>query len=329
MNNANTNLLFSCLSGYNIYLPSKNGVFDRIHMFTDEEVDVREIPGVTAKRAQEMWRYFIEYPINIKHFIWPIDIVEVDDRKIGLVFRKRAFPKMEPIKKILYSPELLSWKNTSIQNIIKNLLIAFDDLHSGGYAYHAFDMNKMFFSESSGEILVDFSLAMTCHFFDLKHADTLRPENVQVEFLPPWASFNEKGLFSLEDDYYSIAVILFRLMIGRMPYQGRLMDGIGDIMDRQRDVDPGMHLKMFEHYHNHPIFIFDETDRSNSIGLYSHEEKIIEKWENLPSEIRMMFNTVFSKNNIKKAHGEKNLYTEREWLDALKKANIISPEVQK
>lgn len=329
MSNVNTSLLFSCLSGYNIYLSSKNGIFDRIHMFTDEAVDIREVPGVTATRAQEKWRYFIEYPINIKHFIWPIDIVEISDGTIGLVFRKRAFPKMEPIKKLLYSPDLLNWKNTSIQNIINSLLIAFDDLHSGGYAYHAFDMNKIFFSESNGEILVDFSLAMTNHFFDRKHIDPLSPEEVQVEFLPPWSSYNEKGFFSLDDDYYSIAAMLFRLMIGRMPYQGRLMDGVGDIMDRQRDVDQGMHIKMFEHYHNNPVFIFDEKDNSNNIGLYSHEEKIIKKWEELPSEIRVMFNTVFSKNNIGKAYGEKKLYTEREWIDALKKANIISLEVQK
>lgn len=329
MSNASTNLLFSCLSGYNIYLSSKNGVFDRIHMFTDEEVDVREVPGITATEAQEKWRYFIEHPINIKHFIWPIDIVEISDGKMGLVFRKRAFPKMEPIKKLLYSPDLLNWKNTNIQNIIRNLLTALEDLHSGGYAYHAFDMNKMFFNESNGEILIDFSSAMTRHFFDRKHSEPLNPEDVQVEFLPPWSSFNKNGSFSLEDDYYSVTAMLFRLMIGRMPYQGRLMDGVGDIMDRQRDVDQGMHIKMFEHYHNNPVFIFDDKDNSNSIGLYSHEEKIIEKWEGLPSEIRMMFNTVFSKNNIEKTRGEKEVYNEREWIDALQKASIISLEVQK
>lgn len=329
MSGVKSKLLFSCLTGYNIYIPSKSGISDRIHMFTSEEVDVREILLDTSLSVQEKWRYFIEYPVSVKHFLWPVDIVEIDKDKKGLVFKKRAFPKLEPIKKILYSPELLNWGNTNIRSLIKSLLIAFDELHSGGYAYHAFDMDKIFFNELNGEVLIDFSLAMTRHFFNRQHVDSFSTSAVQMEFLPPWSKFNEDYRLSLEDDYYSLAAMLFRLMIGRMPYQGRLMDGIGDIMDRQRDVDQGMHLKMFEHYHNNPVFIFDENDNSNSIGLYSHEEKIIDKWEGLPNEIRMMFKNVFSKDNIKRNYGNKKLYTAREWIAALEKASIISVEGKK
>ena len=121
-----SNLLFSCLTGYNIYAPSKNGISDRVHMFTSEEVDIREITGLTPYGVQEKWRYFVEYPINIKHFLWPVDIVEISKDKMGLIFRKRAFPKLKPIKQLLYSPELLNWKSTNIQAIIKSLLTAFD-----------------------------------------------------------------------------------------------------------------------------------------------------------------------------------------------------------
>ena len=323
-----SNLLFSCLTGYNIYAPSKNGISDRVHMFTSEEVDIREITGITPYGVQEKWRYFVEYPISIKHFLWPVDIVEISKDKMGLIFRKRAFPKLKPIKQLLYSPELLNWKSTNIQAIIKSLLTAFDELHTGGYSYHAFDIDKIFFNESNGEVLIDFSLAMSRNYFNRQHVDTLSSTYIQVEFLPPWSKFNENDQFALDDDYYSLAAMLFRLMIGRMPYQGRLMDGAGDIMDRQRDVDQGMHLKMFEHYHNNPVFIFDDNDDSNSIGLYSHEEKIIDKWEELPEEIKVMFKTVFSKENIKMNYGSKKLYSPREWISALEKANIISLEVK-
>ena len=297
-------------------------------MFTEEDVVIREVLGITVPEAQKKWRYFIEHPINIKHFFWPVDIVEITKEKIGLVFRKRAFPKLKPIKQLLYSPELLNWENADIQNIVKSLLVALDELHSGGYAYHAFDMERIFYNESNGEVLIDFSLAMSRHYFDRQHVEPISPSDVQIEFMPPWSKFNERNFFSLEDDYYSLAAMLFRLLIGRMPYQGRRMDGAGDIMDRQRDVDLGMHTRMFEHYRDNPVFIFDESDRSNSIGLFSHEEKIVGRWEKLPEEIKELFKEVFSKDNIEMNYGSKKLYPERVWMNALERANIISLEVK-
>ncbi|MBQ9414346.1 MAG: hypothetical protein IJU16_04380 [Clostridia bacterium] len=291
-------------------------------MFTEEEVDIREIPGDLRMIALDKWRYFIEYPVNIARYLWPVDIVEISDGKMGLVFRKRAFPKMEPLKKLLYSPEQLNWRNESIQRVIRNILLAFDELHSGGYSYHAFDMERMFYNENTGDILIDFSMAMSRHLFDRHHKDWVSAQNICIEFLPPWSKFREDGEFSLEDDYYSLAAMLFRLMIGRMPYQGRLMDGVGDMMDRQRDIDQGMHLIMVEYYHEHPVFIFDETDSSNHIGLYSHEEKIIEKWEDLPKTIQDMFRATFSKENIQNVW-HRTLYSARDWMAAFEKADMI------
>ncbi len=296
-------------------------------MLTNEEVNIREVAGIDEKAIQEKWKYFIQYPVDIRCYLWPIDAVALPNGNYGLIFRKRAFPKLEPLKKVLYNPEALYWKNSGIQTLIKNLLNAFNILHQGGYAYHAFDIEKMYYNESTNDVLIDFSLGMSRHMFEVQYASVSSFDDVRIEFLPPWVSINDTVEMSLEDDYYSIAAMLFRLMIGRMPYQGRHMDGMGYIMDRQRDIDQGSHIQMFEHYRNNPVFIFDEDDTSNNIGLYSHEEKIIDKWDELPAEIKKMFIDVFGKANITAERGKRKLYSVQEWTDALETAHIINKEV--
>lgn len=317
-------MLFSCLSGHNIYVPSSlDGGRTMIHLQSGTEVTVRPVHGMEPRLVEKKWHSFVERPIDINNILWPVDIIDLGKGTMGLVFTKRAFPKMEPLKTLLYNSNLLSWKREEIKTVVKSLLSVFDNIHKGGYAYHSFDMERIFYYGKECNILVDFTLGMSRHRNDPLFVSEMDKETIAIEFLPPWIDFSERGRLTLLDDLYSISAMLFRLLIGRMPYQGRLMDGHGDMMDLIRDTDPNGHITMFEHYHENPVFIFDKSNKTNSIGLYTHEEKFADLWNDLPERIREMFSETFTEENNKAPYEKKILYSPRQWLDALTDCGVI------
>lgn len=323
------NMFFSCLSGYNMYVPSQFQKDTMTHLLSDTEVTVRPIKQLDDEIVQTKWRHFIEHPINPNHATWPIDIVSLGDGKMGLIFKKRSLSKLQPIKNVLYRSILLGKEKEDVQKLTRNLLNAFIDMHDCGYAYHAFDIEKIFYNVETKEVVFDFTLGMSRHRSDVGFASDVDPEAIGIEFLPPWIDFDNRSKLSLADDYYSIAALLFRLFIGRMPYQGRLMHthGNNNIMEIDMDVDPAAHLNMFTYYHEHPVFIFDPDDDSNNVGeVLADEKQYVSRWNELPENVRDMFIKTFSKQNIE--HGIDNydkmqLFTPRQWMDALTNANII------
>lgn len=324
-------LIFSCLSGYNLYVPTRDGVADAVHFFSKDPVNIRYSRHIYAADILEKWKRFVEHPVDIQRFLWPTDIVDCDSRGLyGLVFPKRSFPKMEKLKKLLYSPDTLGLQNPLVRKLIRQLLLAFSELHAGGYVYHAFDLETMYYEETTGTVLLDFSPAMSLRGCGTPQLLGTAAEEIGIEFLPPWRKRSADEEFWPEDDEYSIATLLFRLLTGRMPYQGRFMDGYGDMMVAQRDVDPDMHIQMFQHYHENPVFIFDSEDRRNSIGTVSAEERVIDRWEALPLTIRRMFETVYSKENLARTpeenrarSGKRKLFSADQWLHALDGENLM------
>lgn len=323
VNAMNTRLFFSCLSGNNIYVPAKHDDTTMIHLLNSTEVSVRPIEKLDIVAAERKWAYFIQHPVNIKNILWPIDIIHLEEQRLGLVFRKRAFPKMEPLKNLLYTPSLLSWKRNEIKVLVKNLLSAFKNIHDGGYSFHAFDMNTMYFVRSTNEILFDFSLALARHFDNISAVMKVDEDAVATEFLPPWIDIEKREKLALADDFYSIAALIFRLFIGRMPYQGRYMDGHGDLMDAMRDTDPVDHIRMVSRYRENPIFIFDPNDKSNRLGTMTHEERISDLWDELPEKIKDMFIKTFAYSNINNGYDDKKLYSASEWLTALTETGVL------
>lgn len=329
-------IVFSCLSGFNYYLPTakpdsspEKATQYMTHIPSDTTVAVRPFESRLLPELLEKWRFFIEQPVDIRHIIWPVDFVQLDEQHTGLVFPCRTYPGMEPIRTLLYDSDLLDWRHSDIQAVIANLLEIFSYLHDGGYAYHAFDINRIFYKKKTCEVLMDFSLAMSKSQDPSARNLFIDSESVKIEFLPPWVEPGNTEAMTLNDDLYSLAALLFRLMIGRMPYQGRLMDGHGDIMDLIRDTDPEIHQQMFLYYHTIPLFVFDRNDTTNSLGLYTHEEIFIERWNALPASVRSVFEHTFSSETLRANSSERHFLSVGDWVRLLKEEKIISEEVKK
>ncbi len=316
--------VFSSLSGYNFYYITEkfkdeygNIKARAVHELNGTDVEIRYDIALSTGRTLKKWKYFIEHPIDINNILWPVDIIRDDEGVYGLVFRRRAFPPLKPFKDRLYNDEKLDWRNDDIQKLTINFLDLCKKIHDGGYAYHCFDICRMRFNPQDMDILFDFSLSMSRTYGELKKEEKINHADVGIEFLSPWLEMHEDNKMSLEDDYYSIAAILFRLMIGRMPYQGRLMDGMGDMMNLLRDIDENNHISMFAKYREHPVFIFDENNKENTIGIFSEEEIFIERWNALPENVKKMFNDVLNENNVKADNENRITYSPEEWLEVL------------
>lgn len=317
-------LVFSCLYGYNYY--QKTGSVSEgdadiraVHVLSGTKVAIRPEVSLSKEAGTEKWRSFIEFPADLHRFLWPVDVVSLDneEKQLGLAFPVRGLPKLKPFRTILYSDQLLDWRKDRIQTLISHLLEAFCSLHASGYAYHCFDLDRMYYNPEDLTVLLDFSLSMTKTFGQLRRTESVPSESVAIEMMPPWHSASKVCEMSLADDYYSITVMLFRLMTGRMPYQGRLMDGFGDMMNPLRDTDEGNHAAMFRHYLSNPIFIFDPGSNVNSIGLLSSEQKFTDRWESLPDRVQNMFRQALCQKNVEEVPERRRCYSPAKWLKAL------------
>ena len=318
-------LVFSCLSGYNYYQIANGGSsagnsnIRAVHMLNGTEVEIRPNDTLSKEVCSKKWYYFIEFPADIRNILWPVDIVLLsqDEKHFGLVFRRRAFPKLEPFREILYNEELLDWRKNNIQYLSVNFLDVCESLHSAGYAYHCFDLNRMYYNPKNMSVRFDFSLSLSRTHGELYKTETIQKDDVAIEMLPPWHKPFESHDMSLADDYYSITAMLFRLMIGRMPYQGRMMDGAGDMMNALRDTDELNHSIMFEQYLSQPIFIFDPDNNINMIGLLTNEQIFIDRWNTLPAKVQDMFLKVLCQKNVELDPDRRICYSPQQWRDVL------------
>lgn len=344
------NIMFSCISGYNYYASSKSHADGIIHIPSETDVEFKEFPRGDDTSIEEKWRYFVAWPPDTRYFIWPIDMAKDLDNKYTFVFRKRGFPKFQPIKNLLFNDEILDWQSPDIKKLARNFLKAMIALHKAGYVYHAFDYNNMYYNTDTMDIVIRFSTSMSRYY---GHPDNNRMnvpsdyENLKaigivlsepylvndilIDFLPPWVDVSTKEKMTLNDDYYSITAMLFRLFIGRMPYQGSIMirNEMADIMNGDRDQDEKEHQRMFEYYHEHPVFIFDPEDTSNEVGTFTHYQKFTKRWEALPEAVQKMFSAALAppKDDEEswktKPYEPRKLESPEVWLSTLQREKVI------
>lgn len=298
-NEKNSEMEFSLLSGYNFYKTShteEEKTYLGIHVQTNTPVRIMQI-GITStpiNRKSVQWHQrFIQKVMSQECFEWPIDMIEYQNSEQKYVqcyvFPLKAYPEFISIKNLLYQEKTskkLDWRNDEIRDIIRNLLKVFSNLHENGFSYNDFDMNRIFFEPKSRKIFLRYNtnILMVLGGDEKSYIDV---QEIAMEFAPSYIYESEKFVGNM--DNYSISSLLFRLMIGRMPYEGKGLTSFGEVFDPIRDTDKHVHEYYFEHYHQYPVFIFAQDDDSNSLGPMSENNLPKERWNALPPPIREMF----------------------------------------
>lgn len=334
---------YSLLSGYDFYRVSHGdeNAYPGVHVRSDNTVRIKVI-GRRKKPmdADEVLRHrrYIWHTMPQEHYEWPIDLIEYQDQQQMYVqcyvFPLKPYPGFTPIRELLYQEKTsrkLDWRNEEIKEICRNLLKVFSDLHENGYFYNDFCIDRIFFDPKTKEIFLRFSPGIRLYEqkakkpeymswdscgsqkFHLKtgEQEMVSVKDISMEFAPPYIYGGSE--YSGNIDYFSICSILFRLMIGRLPYEGKGLNSFGEVFDPIRDVDVAAHEYYFEHYHQYPKFIFDSEDNSNSLGPMSENDLPKERWAELPDKIKEMFQESLSGY----VQGKGHLYSPGEWLVAL------------
>lgn len=327
----NNTLMFSEISGS--YLYSVDNIYDDgkkilAHHYNDEStvVDIK-ICDIKLDNINK-WKTFVFNPPNIKCFRWPCDIVDIENTSfiksgnLGLVFLKKDNYKntLTPLKNVVYNDRLYGVDNQCAVNMKKlliNLLTALNDLEEKGFLFVSFDLEKMYFNENDYSVYFDFSPSTVALYDDdINKKHRFFHDDISIDFLPPWEEYQNISKANRKLAYYGVAALIFKLLIGRMPYQGSLFDGCGAIMSSIFDNNFNEHINRMKEYFKFPIFIFDSLDKRNSIGVTAEEQDCIERYEALSGELKYMFSNTFK--IVADTNESREFFSFEEWLKAIK-----------
>ncbi|AEF86141.1 conserved hypothetical protein [Treponema primitia ZAS-2] len=227
-------------------------------------------------------------------FLWPLDITEpgagaVNSGTFGYIMDLRPEGYKDFSRFLLAKEKFASL--TALTNTALQIVEAFRELHNSGYSYQDLNDGNFFVNPKTGDVLIcdndnvaeygkNLGIAGKCRY--------IAPEIVLGKALP-----------SVHTDKFSLAVVLFLLLMYNHPLEGK-------------KAFPPCMTEALERkiYGEEPVFIFDSEDDSNA-PLPEINNNAIKRWPLYPAYIREKFCEAFSK----KALGDPSFRViEKDWL---------------
>lgn len=223
----------------------------------------------TATGSQfETLRVLIEKGTPDTRFLWPTDLlVEKSKPNFGYLMALRA-PRFRGISDLL--TRRVSSSMRSIVTACINLSDAFLQLHAEGLCYRDISSGNVFFDPDSGDVLICDNDNVGVNGGPTSVLGTPRfmaPEVVRREELP-----------STQTDLFSLAVLLFLILMNGYPLDGRKEAAIHCF-----DFAAMVHL-----YGQEPVFVFDPDDESNRPVEGLHKN-VLDFWPLYPAFLRSLF----------------------------------------
>lgn len=182
----------------------------------------------------------------------------------------------------------------SVVNAAVRITAAFRELHNSGRSYQDLNDGGFFIRPTDGDVLIcdcDNIAPYGEHLGIAGKPGYMAPEIVRGEKAPDKLT-----------DRWSLAVVLFRLLLRGDPLEGRkVLNSVCLTEDAER-----------RHYGFEPIFVYDPDNDSNRPVRGVHNN-IIKFWRIMPDYIREAFTRSFT---VGSAQPEKRLI-EKQWLDLL------------
>ncbi len=284
-------ILYSFLSGWNkyhytntVYRWLNNECFPVIrNMNTGEEFHVR--PAVGGSDYPK-WNQMV-HNVPSASMIWPVDVVfQIDaPEQFFFVFKNITYQKARPLSQMIEERNVVP-QTMSPEKIRLYVGIVVDtaaDFYRHGYAYYGWNADHIWMAEESDRLYFDFVQNVDCR----KSTKPFPTEKNHILYCDPLKVAYDDSL-----DYFALIVLLFYLLIGKFPYDGKLMSGIGKSNPAEMEI-------WYESYRKNCIFIFDPINHSNEIGAFSSEERYIERWKSLPQDLREQLISCFRRDEFR------------------------------
>ena len=227
-------------------------------------------------------------------FLWPKDITEWVDGTFGYVMDLRPKEFIE-LTDILVSDGGGGFKSfKAIVEACIQIVSAFRLLHNAGYSYQDMNSGNFFINPKSGQVLICDNDNVAPNGTNLGIRGTpqyMAPEIVASDAKP-----------STHTDEFSLAVVLFMLLCGNHPLEGK--HWVTSCLTP--DIEKAM-------YGTNPIFIFDPENEENRPVKGVHNN-VLARWGYLPKYIQEKFIQAFSQEAIKNPNRR---LKELDWLKVL------------
>jgi eukaryotic-like serine/threonine-protein kinase len=252
------------------------------------------LPGCATPRQRALLEFLVRKGPPTRCFLWPQELASAPGIPgFGYIMplREHRFRGIADLMKRRIDPTFRTLATAGF-----GLAHSFLHLHSQGFCYRDISFGNIFFDPQSGEIVICDNDNVTV---DGDHATGIlgtprfmAPEVVRGEALP-----------STETDLFSLAVLLFYLLLVHHPLEGR----------RELAIHSFDLPAMTKLYGTEPLFIFDPRDRSNE-PVREHHDNALLFWPIYPRFLRDLFTRAFTDGLWNSEHGR---VREGEWRAAM------------
>lgn len=222
-------------------------------------------------------------------FLWPIDFAE-SGNLFGYIMplRSSEYKSIVDLMKKRVNP---SFRSLAMAGF--NLAKGYRSLHSMGYSYCDISFGNVFFDPDDGSVLIcdnDNVVVSGMSTGTLGTPRFMAPEIVVGSQTP-----------STDTDLYSMALLLFYMLMVHHPLEGALEAKI-------RAFDG---YAMHQLYGTNPVFIWDPKDKSNR-PVPGYQDNAIIYWDLYPAFVKDLFTVSFTEG----LHDPKKRIVEKVWQDA-------------
>ena len=234
-------------------------------------------------------------------FVWPEQLTEWTNGTFGYIMR--VYPKeYDEFSGFLMTKTTFGTTRAVVDSAL-NIVTAFMKLHDAGYNYQDLNDGNFAFDPRTGDALICDNDNIAGHGYStgvLGKPRYMAPEVVRGETMPNKVT-----------DRFSLAVILFLLLVGDHPLEGAMTNV---------PVLTNKYERRF--FGEKPLFIFDEYDSSN-MPIQGKHQNAIRLWPYFPSYIQKAFRRSFSQESLLKAEGR---LLEKQWVHLLMrlKSSIVT-----
>lgn len=231
-------------------------------------------------------------------FLWPQDMIfRGEGQPFGYIMplRPERFKSIVDLMKRRAEPSFCALCRAAY-----NLTAGYEKLHAMGYSYRDISFGNLFFDPDTGEVLI-------C---DNDNAAANGTEDGAVYGTPRFMApeiVTGQAKPSRNTDLYSLAVLLFYMLMLGHPLEGKLEADI-----RCMDI-PAMNRL----YGTDPVFVFDPGDSRNR-PVPGYQDNVLIYWKLYPQVLRELFTRSFTEGL--RTPGCR--VTEKQWLAAF--ANLIT-----
>ena len=208
-------------------------------------------------------------------FLWPIAVSD-SEQGVGYVMNltKRGSNDFSKFLANMYHFK----DEEAIISAAINLCIAFQKLHLQGLAYFDLNDGNFFFNPDTGEIQIGDNDNVSSANFNVSNIGGKRG------YMAPEVVLG--GNPNRYSDYFSLAIILFRLIFVDHPLHGKNMEKFAC-----------MTPKVITYlYGTNPIFIFDPNNHENEASD-EFSPNALSRWNEVPGFVRKAFIRAFSRNS--------------------------------